>query len=551
MVPTQRCTSADAHEVLGIVPGASLADVRAAFECRALAVHPDAPGGSNAAFQQVLWAFEEASAAHLLIGHKQQLQEPVLNTQHDECHDLQSEAPRAELEALTPQGCGLIEDEAIAAEQHPRAVKRPLAAVDEARASAEEKELRTLHRLWSSLEQLPKQQRREVLAKSFTQEQRLALERWCLAGRPLPQKMAKAAQSRRRPAKGEKARRILAARKPKVSNLGKLPKDAPASLPGGIVPIYRHTKASHGKAYKYYLPGTVLNPPQEQDASIPRVTLRLFTRNCTTLEDAVRYHSVLVAIRQRTCPKSTDSASEHTSFEDRFRSAVARTLSEFDINAHEMGLKFTLSARCLWVSSPLRTPPYCFATQVEAGLQDWRSLDLARGHVKHRSYVVRRMGPEAILQSWANLRKEYLRIMVWFGRCECKLSRRLEDLQKQHESHLETQLQRWREARALAKERHRHHQAASSCRDLEQAGSCPDEADAAAGNMHLQTEHAKVAKLVQKPDESVLQHTILQLLRRWQKSLDKGCGQPQRSAGRRAVSEAGSKLSRPSRRGGA
>eukprot|EP00913_Durusdinium_trenchii_P027801 g26069.t1 len=86
------------------------------------------------------------------------------------------------------------------------------------------------------------------------------------------------------------------------------------------------------------------------------------TRTVSSLEVALRFHSLLVVVKQRTYVGSG-------SFESRFRNALSTTLSEFDVDPDSMGLKIIVSLRVLWMKTPLRTPAYFVASHLDKGLQ--------------------------------------------------------------------------------------------------------------------------------------------------------------------------------------
>jgi len=288
-------------------------------------------------------------------------------------------------------------------------------------------------------------------------------------------------------------------------------------------------KQKDGRMYTYYMPHTVLNgcrgaKAEDGDAAAaPGVALQLITRVSTSLKEALRYHMALVAIRQRTM--LPPSGLEHLKFEDRFRKAVDFTLNELNMDASEMDLKFVISLRVLWIDSSLRTPPYSVVEQMQDGLADWRALDSARGRVSHRSYVLRHVAPQAIAESWAKLRQEYLRIMTWFGRCPCKIARRLDRLQQHHSVELERQLQKWNQVQMAAEERHQK-QAVLQAESI----ALPPATDAgqAANAPRLDMVASKVLPL----DE--VEHRIYRLLAKWRSSEDQGHGEWQRAQKRKS-----------------
>eukprot|EP00435_Cladocopium_sp_Y103_P047241 s1675_g13.t2 len=211
----------------------------------------------------------------------------------------------------------------------------------------------TLPRLCKLLSSLPADRRQFVLQHCFSQQQRLQLERWMLA-RPVTKQVHRESNSR--------ASRSSKANRRRVQS---------------VVRVKRQNK------YRYYM------------ASAAIEGLRLVTRTVGSLEVALTFHSILVVIKQRT-------SCLHGNFEARFRAALSSTFSEFKADPESMGLKFIVSLRVLWMKTPLRTPAYLVASQLDNGLQALHRLRKARGSV--RNYVLRAVNTVDLDEQWTQIR---------------------------------------------------------------------------------------------------------------------------------------------------
>lgn len=249
----------------------------------------------------------------------------------------------------------------------------------------------TLPRLCKLLSSLPADRRQFVLQQCFSQQQRLQLERWMLA-RPVTKQV-----------RGPNSR---------VSRSSKATRRRVQS----VVRVTRQNK------YRYYM------------ASAAVEGLRLVTRTVGSLEVALTFHSILVVIKQRT-------RFLRGNFEARFRAALSSTFSEFKADPESMGLKFIVSLRVLWMKTPLRTPAYLVASQLDNGLQALHRLRKARGSV--RNCVLRAVNTVDLDEQWTQIRGEYLDVMVEAGCKKQSVLDRLELLDRERASKLQEQSRRW------------------------------------------------------------------------------------------------------------
>ncbi|CAJ1351359.1 unnamed protein product [Effrenium voratum] len=273
---------------------------------------------------------------------------------------------------------------------------RKLGRKDAVTPASKPSEPSMLPRLCKLLCRLPPSKRRSVL-QTFSQQQRLLLERWMLAKQPKSMTVEKEAS----PLKRSRTLQNVCLRKRVQS----------------VVRVTRNRK------YRYYLASAAVGDG-----------LRLITRTVCSLEAALNFHAVLVVIKKRTLLGTG-------SLDSRFRDALRSTFFDFRMDPDDMGLKFIVGLRVLWMKSPLRTPAYLVASQLDAGLQALQRLHKARGYVKN--YVLRSVSQGELEKRWEQIRGEYLDIMIEAG-CERQaVSNRLDVLDRERNSKLQEQASRW------------------------------------------------------------------------------------------------------------
>ena len=162
------------YEVLGVVPSATLAELRSAFRRRALMVHPD-KGGSSEEFRRVMFAFEtltDPSRRKRYDRKVVQQEKHVDDASEDEgCRDDRVET-----------GCGNMRKRKSPAQRpkpeachaQPKAPRCEKVAPERRKVGLQA----DLAALFHFLRRLPPSWRRKVLAERFSQSERLALERW-------------------------------------------------------------------------------------------------------------------------------------------------------------------------------------------------------------------------------------------------------------------------------------------------------------------------------------------------------------------------------------
>eukprot|EP00931_Biecheleriopsis_adriatica_P019792 TRINITY_DN13390_c0_g2_i1.p1 TRINITY_DN13390_c0_g2~~TRINITY_DN13390_c0_g2_i1.p1 ORF type:complete len:382 (-),score=73.17 TRINITY_DN13390_c0_g2_i1:21-1166(-) len=279
---------------------------------------------------------------------------------------------------------------------------------------------RLLQRLWRLLQRLPTERRRSLLERSFSEQQRLLLERWVL-GRPSPPQLRSPSkrQTSKVPRTTVRCTRRIGKAKCAEGPRSLAGTDASPHLPG-IMRCYR------GKAQNCYFA-----------AHAYVGCLQLLSKTERRLEVALRHLAVLLCIRRR-----FDVEAQGSTFESRFRAAVFGALSELDADPEAIGLRFVVSIRTLWISSPLRSPPYRIA-ELEAGLCARRLLWEARAGFPHSAAPG--LGPvsfAAVEAAWAKLRQAYARIAGEAGSCPRRADARLRSLEVELQQRLQQEAER-------------------------------------------------------------------------------------------------------------
>eukprot|EP00930_Biecheleria_cincta_P023976 TRINITY_DN17227_c0_g1_i1.p1 TRINITY_DN17227_c0_g1~~TRINITY_DN17227_c0_g1_i1.p1 ORF type:complete len:542 (-),score=86.33 TRINITY_DN17227_c0_g1_i1:301-1926(-) len=300
-----------------------------------------------------------------------------------------------------------------------------------------------------SLHSLDQKLRRSVLATRFTQAQRLAFERWMLS-RPL---LYKAKDS---PIEAELktlslGKRVIQDGQPRQKNTSvRKSKSRRVSFASSY-------RAEHGLEH---VPGLIVHPRRGQSqecfysviVTIGRI--RLLTKEHRSLQVVRSFHAALVAVKERmegVCPAA---------FEHRFREMLAVCLTEHNLEAETMGLRFCVCLAALWLPRPLVTPPFrAEGDAMDAGLRAWRRLGEARGLVLQRGSVLQVLSPDEIAVVWDRVRAAYLDIVSEvaaregpqaFKQQEAAMTR-LQVLEAAQEKERERQLERWN-CRQMAQE---------------------------------------------------------------------------------------------------
>lgn len=316
--------------------------------------------------------------------------------------------------------------------------------------------LREQARLYKFLMRLSPEERRAALAGCFSQQQRLALEKWIL------QERSKAAA----PAAGRAGAASSRAKRRRHLRNGGPPSVGAGGLRGGEV------RAAVG-AEKARLGGCCSGSPVASlrrrcchrrrsrtvalsDSTLPlsgcrsvhkklknrrvsycaSVSAGPFKLDTSYFEDLVlvlRFREVLKDIRaQVSCAGSDKDRAEQL-----LREQIAELPQRSGLRPEDMGLRFSVClAAGFWVGRSLRSPQFAVATELDTGLEAWRRLEAARSAVyrgpgnRRTILVLHSLGE--LQAAWAVLRDVYIDIWVSAGTQRSRVVARLRSLEERH-----------------------------------------------------------------------------------------------------------------------
>ena len=263
------------YDVLCLKSNATLDEIKLAFKRRALQVHPD-KGGSKESFHLVYQAFETLADPRARKAHDQGLQQQV----------------------------------------HPKPKARPKARRSACKRAAgdtpEEGQAKILLKLYDLLKRLPRDLRNDVIQSSFTQRQRVLLERWIVDLRDVereeapPQNLQLSGEQQ-----GNLDMEVRSEKRPK-----------------------KRPKAAHVRGISVARGG--------YRASVMFDTVGVAATS-SSLTTAVEYLVVLTAIKQKMVGRSLDSDEE---FQKHLQEAVESSASEHGRNSEDLRLFFNIRQRC-------------------------------------------------------------------------------------------------------------------------------------------------------------------------------------------------------------
>lgn len=282
---------------------------------------------------------------------------------------------------------------------------------------------RAMQRLYALLGRLAPEQRRELFARSFSQQQRLCLEQFMLAARGTARPAKQAAGKRGAAVCGKPAAAGLAPKKVRGS----------ADVPG----IVRNRQ----KRGTYYWSEVAVGN-----------ALRLRSRAASDVSLVRHYNGILRCVREEVLREGPDAAGAkeddaHLQFMQRFRSEIAKV-------PHEVGVRFVVSMKPLWSMRKLYTRTYSVA-EVDEGLRAWQRLREARGHLMRQSHVLWWHPPAKLAKDRQELRAAYLESQSESqrGADGCRVSAKLDALEAEQTLRQERQLEAWNRSQMAREER--------------------------------------------------------------------------------------------------
>eukprot|EP00931_Biecheleriopsis_adriatica_P058693 TRINITY_DN35010_c0_g1_i1.p1 TRINITY_DN35010_c0_g1~~TRINITY_DN35010_c0_g1_i1.p1 ORF type:complete len:374 (+),score=93.55 TRINITY_DN35010_c0_g1_i1:243-1364(+) len=311
---------------------------------------------------------------------------------------------------------------------------------------------RRLQKLHSLLQQLDRSRREDIIRCEFTQEQRLALERWILQRSPV-------ASAQRAPqVQASRPWRLCSTRSSGGKCWGTPELQLKASGGETLRGVTTHRRA-----------GRTLH-----SAVVHVERLELRTREVQDMVTAIEFRAALLAVkdeisaelsRRRMCGSEED---EELAAQLLARK-VSATLADRGLDAdRDLGLYFraTTPAR-QWIGTTLCGPVFHLRS-LEAGLQGWQQMQRARG-------VLTPGNEQDLDHTWAQARQAHLDLLETAGRRRADAERRLDMLEHRGVAKRKALLQRWsfRERRRVALEAARKERLqASAARKRQRVEAC-------------------------------------------------------------------------------
>lgn len=303
--------------------------------------------------------------------------------------------------------------------------------------------------IYRRLKLLPAKARHEWLMRHFTQEQRLALERWILSQQLLtkqtwqfmPQARASHAKSVKR---GERSSHFPTSHWETRMNLH-------LEKPTHAVPESFKAEYSSSTGFK---PARIwfraaCRTARETDvracftAQGSAGPFRLFTRFVSNHEAALVFqnvlwriqHKVSVALQQKPGRNQSRSAYEEWAhgFKQVFCNALTETPGNYGLEPQAIGLSFAVAIPArYWIGKELLTPRFS-ACRVEDGLKAWQSLTWTRDSVhwgcSNRFTALLHNSRQELQAIWKILKEDYINLWVSSGRDRVEIQQNLLELE--------------------------------------------------------------------------------------------------------------------------
>lgn len=290
--------------------------------------------------------------------------------------------------------------------------------------------------LFRLLKRVPPELRLAMLSHCFSQQQRLALERWILMQRSLPKH--RRAEQPRFLWHSSAGIALAAARIPRHTKVCQSP--APVS-------IYQRATAS----YVSYLVKGVVGP------------FAIFARSTHHRRNAFQYQRLLRYLQSRffaaiatsstaeTAVPTTRSDHSSDAIEQAFREALADSLARYGEDLFtNASLCFTAAVPAgYWIGRALSTPRYAVMKPADlgTGLRAWKRLSAARGLVKsgctNRYTILAYNTPDELEAAWQQLKLVYMEIWTRAGRSPSNTAAQLTKLEDRHSQCRRRLIERW------------------------------------------------------------------------------------------------------------
>mmetsp|Transcript_93323 Transcript_93323/g.165942 ORF Transcript_93323/g.165942 Transcript_93323/m.165942 type:complete len:502 (+) Transcript_93323:71-1576(+) len=282
--------------------------------------------------------------------------------------------------------------------------------------------------LYSWLQRLDPKSRRVIIARRFTEEQRLALERWILK-----RKVSDAGRvGRLRAAKMRFTGTVKLGKRDAIRVTGLTGSAQWKRLPrSGSRGVHACTKGGRLR----YCASASVGP------------FLVTTRYLPDLSQALRFRDVLGRMQS----KMESCADQPGLVERSFRAVLEEERDRLGQDLTRMDLRFSVTVMAkYWVGTALKTPQFSLGSSegLEAGLRAFQLLHQARNLVykgrTNRHSILRWHSPEELDQAWNRIRGHYLAVWADAGFSLARVAARLKNLEERHRPQRLRLLQRWK-----------------------------------------------------------------------------------------------------------
>eukprot|EP00438_Fugacium_kawagutii_P036329 Skav220741 [mRNA] locus=scaffold2753:394877:396714:- [translate_table: standard] len=341
------------YDVLLVEQTATVDEIKLAFKRRALQVHPDKGAGQ---FQPPHYNGGSKEAFHSVYQALEILSDPEARRKYDvtmtgrPAQELSAQSfpvrKRSKKDGRQPKASNKTTKPAgkVPKQQKTGHVRREATRHETFQA----KQSKLLTRICDLLKKLPRAERNDVIAKQFSQKQRLILEKWMVDAQ------------RESQAEGEEVGPLVAETSHEMVVQGKtghlktlshgtgcalafpaVPRRMTSSRPSGCQARKQKTTKKESEAKPQSKAGRIKKNGPSYTAHIKFDTIEIITRSCD-LQTSLDYLVVLTAVKQ----KFRDSEpTPGSSFEERLQMALSSSVSEHGKNLADLRLRFVV-----WIS---------------------------------------------------------------------------------------------------------------------------------------------------------------------------------------------------------
>eukprot|EP00746_Dinoflagellata_sp_MGD_P040039 gnl/MRDRNA2_/MRDRNA2_19663_c0_seq1.p1 gnl/MRDRNA2_/MRDRNA2_19663_c0~~gnl/MRDRNA2_/MRDRNA2_19663_c0_seq1.p1 ORF type:complete len:587 (-),score=89.08 gnl/MRDRNA2_/MRDRNA2_19663_c0_seq1:7-1767(-) len=475
------------YKILNVESSVTKEELRVAFRHRALEVHPD-KGGTKAAFQQVLAAFEAlvdpaARAKHDLDLQNSTLGRKSIQKRH-RCDGLFSQCKRARhlvTQTPTPFSRHRASSKAVAApvpklfepNKHWRWPSVNTPRLFEPKMRCQQKD--PLQQIYLLLQQLPPERRRMVLKHSFSEVQRQALEKWMLEHRarggtirPYLGKEHSMSKMQLEALTPDRRLKRQAVAHPQHADGHRRHSDpseilslsceddqvnaitSPIKIKEGIQKCKQTSNRCQAKIRG--ITTEIKHGQPRYGAVVTWGMLVFLTRRVKSLKLAIDFLLVLTDIKQHLMNAVTRGGIDADCLGLSLRKAIQTVQQDHGLDSdRDLDLHFVVCVPTRrWIGTNLQTPGFR-SIDIEQGLRTWRRLQDARGQIRPGRHNYHACSPEKLQATWSQVRNAYLGSLDEMGCTKDVAIARLDALEMKHRPRQEREVEWWNRS-AMARE---------------------------------------------------------------------------------------------------